>query len=309
VDKLNSLLKKLWGRMAIFISNMLYLAAIGGGGGGGGATYIVRNKPLIGWQSLYDVGDVTASEFVDGFPASAVWSGDTYTRWKSPASGLTSFERSLTFFKSGSGSVDYVGIAGHNLGDNEISYQLFSSTDGVSWTDETPARVPVDNSAIIEHFDSVVGPYFKLVFVVPAETEGVTVAHVKIGRILQLERPRYVGDIPAGMDTQVEKIASKSYSGQHLGSVLISQGNKFSITQENNTPGFIRAPALQNFFRHAHLLQKLSNGPTETFFFAWRPDDLPLEVQYCGETTSFNAPTNQRANGLMQWSMSGDAYL
>lgn len=290
--------------MAIFISNALYLAAIGGG-----ATYIVRNKPLIGWQSLYDVDGVTSSDSVDGFPASAVWSGDTYTRWKSPASGLTPFERSLTFVKSGDGDVDYIGIAGHNLGANSISYRLFSSADGISYTPVFIEKTPSDNSAIIEHFDANPGPYFKLVFNVPASTDGATVAHVKLGRILQLQRPRYVGDVPGGMDTQVEKIASKSYSGQHLGSVLISQGNKFSITQENNTPDFIRSDALQNFFSHAHLLRKLSNGPTETFFFAWRPDDLPLEVQYCGETTSFSPPTNQRANGLMQWSMSGDAYL
>ncbi|MES2180797.1 MAG: hypothetical protein V4493_01715 [Pseudomonadota bacterium] len=296
MDKLLSKLKKVWGYMAIFISNALYLA------------HVVRNRPQIGWSSFYLPSGVSASETEEGYSAAAVWSGDTYSKWKSPPSGMTSFERSLTFTKSGTGVIDYLGIAGHNMGDNGISYQLFSSLDGVSWSAVFPARIPADNKSIIEYFDTNIDLYFILVFVVPALTDGIVIAHVKLGKILHLQRPRYVGDVPGGMDNKVEKIASKSYSGQHLGSVLISQGNSFKITQENNTAAFCRCSALQNFFKHAHLLQKLSDGPTETFFYAWRPEGYPLEVQYCGETTSFSPPTNQLANGMMQWSMGGDAY-
>lgn len=302
--KLNLLLKKLWGRMAIFISNMLYIASVAP------APFVVRNKPLIGWNSFYDVSGVSSPHTVDGFPVSSVWSGDTYTKWRSSSAGPGAPESKYLIFEMADGdNIDYVGIAGHDMGTKGIGYFIQKSDDGSTWVDITDERIPDDNSAIVEFFDSTDSAYFRIVFVVPPLSEGVYVAHVKIGRMLQLERPRYVGDIPGGMDTQVEKIASKSYSGQHLGSVLISQGNKFIITQENNTPTFVRSSALQNFFSHAHLLRKLSNGPTETFFYAWRPDDYPLEVQYCGETTSFNAPANQRSNGMMQWSMSGDAYL
>jgi len=83
---------------------------------------------------------------------------------------------------------------------------------------------------------------------------------------------------------------------------------EFNITQENNTPEFVRSTGLQNFFKHAHRLIKLSEGPTETFFYSWRPSEYPNEIQYCGETTSFDPPTNARSNGMMNWSMKGDAF-
>lgn len=304
VDKSNSQLKSLWGRMAIFITNMLYLAAIAP------APYVVRNRPLIGWSSFYNVDDVSSGDTAGSYSPASIWSGDTYTKWVSTPAGAPGAypnTKYIDFNNPSDAEIDYVGIAGHNLGSAGISYSLLGY-DGSAWIPITPTRTPDDNAAITEHFDPVTYGTYRLALNQPDGAPGAAIAHVKLGNILQLQRPRYVGDVPGGMDIQVEKIASKSYSGQHLGSVLVSQGNKFSITQENNTAAFCRSSSLQYFFKHARQLQKLSNGPVETFFFAWRPDDYPLEIQYCGETTSFSPPTNQRNNGMMQWSMSGNAY-
>lgn len=296
--------------MAIFISNALYIqnyvypyVPI---------PYIVRNKQLIGWTSYYPVNQVSSADTAAGYSAASVWSADTYTRWKSLPAGGAATERVLRFnIPAGSAPVDYIGIAGHNFSDIGAAYQLFSSVDNVNWEPVHDARTPADNKAIIEFFDAVSVPQYELRITIPTGQSGASIAHIKLGGITQLQRPSWQGVVPAGMDKRVEKIGSKSYSGQHLGSVLVSRGSSFSIEQKNNTVDFVRSKNLQDFFKHARDLIKLSAGPTETFFYAWRPDDHPDEVQYCGATMKFDPPSNTTgttSGGLMQWSMSGDAF-
>lgn len=284
--------------MAIYITNALYLSAIAMGGD--------PNLPLIGWQSIASQANIAAGGSDAGYPISNVWSGDTYTRWRHTNSGGSPAGVAIIFYNPELLAVDYIGMARHNLGSAGISFncRYFDGT----WHDcGAGPRIPGDDTPIMDHFDGRTAIYFSIEFMIPAGAF-VEVAHAKVGKVLKLSRPRYVGEIPGGMGKTVEKIGSKSYAGQHLGSVLISQGDKFNITQENVKPEFIRSQSMQDFFAHSYLLQKKSAGPVETFFFAWRPGEYPLEVQYCGEITKFDQPSNQRSNGMMQWSMSGDAF-
>jgi hypothetical protein len=286
--------------MAIYITNALYLSAIAMGGD--------PNLPLIGWQSVISQANISAAELPDaGYPISNIWSADTYTKWRSTNSGGSPTNLTILFYNPDLLAVDYIGIAGHNLGTIGAPF-VFQYYDGAAWQDCGDGPRIADNDApILDFFDGITALYFKLVITVAAG-DTAQISHAKVGKVLKLSRPRYVGEIPGGMGKIVEKIGSKSYAGQHLGSVLISQGDKFNITQENIKPEFIRSQAMQDFFAHAYLLQKKSAGPVETFFYAWRPGEYPLEVQYCGETTKFDQPSNQRSNGMMQWSMSGDAF-
>jgi len=283
--------------MAIYISNAIYLDIVG-----------TNNNPLIGWNSCFPSSGVSSPDTAAGFSAAAVWSADTYSYWQSDAAG--SLVPELVFENQSLMPVDYMAFAGHNLYEAGASFACYYSNDGTTWIscDGVGARSVLSDVPVMIFFDAISAPYFKIVFTLSSVGDYARIAHVKIGSILVLQRPRYVGDTPGGMDIKVEKIGSKSYAGQHLGSVLISQGDTFNITQENNTPEFVRSTGLQNFFKHAHRLIKLSEGPTETFFYSWRPSEYPNEIQYCGETTSFDPPTNARSNGMMNWSMKGDAF-
>lgn len=290
----------------IYISNSFYLASLG--------VDDHPNRPLIGWHSVFDVDQVSADSYgsQSSYPARNVWSGDTYSRWRSPVNNTQNAVQSgagLLFSGFQSEQIDYAGIAGHNFADFGIGYQWQRRNASNQWEAITTLRVPADNKPIVHYFDPVQSNQFRLRVVIPSGLDAFAeVAHVKLGRILRLARPRYVGDIPGGMDIKVQKISSKSYSGNHLGSVLISEGQGFSIVQENNPPQFIRNANLQNFFKHAYQLIRVAAGPAETFFYAWRPHDYPRELQYCGQVTNFNPPTNQRSNGMMNWSMSGEAF-
>lgn len=285
--------------MAIYISNNLYVTP----------SDSIINRPLIGWHSVFLPANVTSS---GGINESSVWSPDTYTYWESDIFDPTSFTHSLTIATAGA-SVDYIGVVGHNLGRLGATYSVDGSDNGTTWTNFVTARIMATNDPFLDYFNTKTYAFYLLNFSVPpgAPVTPVTIAHVKIGRILMLERPVWQGETPGGMDVRVDKIGSKSYSGKHLGSSLVSQGEGFSITQKNNTVSFVRSAALQNFFKHSHRLEKLANGPTESFFYAWRPTTHSTEIQYCGVVSDFSAPSNQQGTsegGLMQWSMSGDAF-
>lgn len=282
--------------MPVFISNDLYLTGTGSA---------IRNRPIILWESQVLPAGYSSTSFSAGFPASSMWSGDTYSRWMSDFATLETV--TLNIQKFGTANADCIGIAGHNLFKEGINYRIFTSANNVTFTPITPVRVPVNDRTILEYFDATPNLFFRIEFYVTGINK-VSIAHIKLGEALVLQRPKYVGETPSIIQKRVEKISSKSFSGQHLGSVLVSQGDSFHIAQDNNTALFVRTKKVQDFFAHAHLLQKKSNGCVETFFYAWRPSDYPLEVQYCGETKDFNAPKNQRNNGMVEWSMSGDAF-
>ncbi len=285
--------------MAIYISNALYLESAG-----------VSNRPLIAWNSCFTLSGVSSGDTENGFSASAVWSADTYSYWQSKPAGVdgATFFPQLTFVNDNNENVDCVAFVWQG---SNASFVVEYSTDEITWipcgSGGYSYRAIKENDPVMFYFDAVNANYFRVTFNLNLG-DVARVAHVKIGTALQLQRPKYVGDIPGGMNVGVEKVGSKSYAGQHLGSVLISQGESFSIVQDNNTPEFIRSSGLQNFFSHAHRLLKLSEGPVETFFYAWRPNSYPNEIQYCGEITSFEPPNNTRSNGMMSWSMKGDAF-
>lgn len=286
--------------MAIYISNNLYLADVDAG---------IANRPLIGWHSVFLPASVTASS---GINQSAIWSPDTYSYWESDVFDPTSVTHTLTITASGV-DVDYIGVVGHNIGTLGATYSVDGSNDGSSWTNIVPDRIMATNDPFLDFFDTKTYTFYRLSIDVPggALVTPVIVAHVKVGQMLKLERPVWQGEIPGGMDVKIDKIASKSHSGKHLGSVVVSRGESYSISQKNNSVSFVRSTAFQNFIKHAHRLEKIANGPVESFFYAWRPTTHPTEIQYCGAITDFSPPSNQQGtsdNGIMQWSMSGDAF-
>lgn len=288
--------------MPIFISNVSESSA-------------QTNRPIICWRSSFNQTDViNAPLAITGVNPTNVWASDTYAKWEAENGGGSSAYAGLIFDVDLSyGNIDYYGIAGHNLGTVGATYSWqHLNVDGVTWENITTPRIVSDDRAIIDYTDSI-APYDSRVRLYISIPSGKTVriSHIKIGQVLQLYMPIWGGVVPAGMDERVEKISSKSYSGNYLGSVLVSRGSSFSIEQKNNPVSHIRSSEIQNFFRHANLLEKIQLGPVETFFYAWRPTTHPLEVQYCCKVNDFNPPKNDTGTvdgGLMSWSISGDAY-
>lgn len=297
--------------MSIYLSNALYVSY--------GQQPASRNRPTIGWKSVLRPSDITVDYAHAGDANQRVmWSPDTYSYWQSAAVfSATPLTCYINLSNPGGAPVDYVGIAGHNFGSNSTGtgYVLNCqhSFDGTTWVDTTPAIIPADNRAIMLQFEPLLAQYFRLKVVSsawesqPGRTGVVfSIAHLRMGESLRLQMPIYVGASPFLLDKKVEKITSVSDNGKYLGTMLKSVVHKYAFTQKNNSPDFIRQ-SIAPFLDHCDLIGGGGNGPKGSFFAAWRPYDYPDEVLYCHPPSSIDRPENQRSNGMMGFSLSGEA--
>lgn len=293
--------------MSVYISSELYLSTL--------SQRVSRNRGIIGWHSVLRPQDITAN--VDGvadLTTTALWSPDTYTFWTSRAVNKSApFYTYINLQNPAGEAVDYLGIAGHNFAVNETgaryAFRLEYSTNGTTWTQATPDYTAKNNGVVMLHFERTYAQNFRLRIRSDAWTgsPGATfsLAHIRLGQLLRLQFPVYVGQIPYGINRQVDKIVDTSDSGKYLGTKVTSVRYLYELAQENNDPAFVRENILP-FLDHAETIGGFGNGPKGTFFSAWRPDDYPDEVLYCHPPSRINRPTNQRSNGMMQWSISGE---
>lgn len=292
--------------MSIYISNDLYLQTL--------AEQSTYDRPLIGWHSVLRPQDIGVEAPSEG-GVQAMWSPDTYTFWQtkeyySPGGSYLY----VTLDNPQALPVDYVAIAGHNFvdaGAGPVPFQMQHSFDGTLWNDSSELVITSNTSAIIIHFDQLYAPFHRLRIknepMTSTERARLKIAHIRMGRMLRLQRKIYVGVTPFTLDKRVEKIVSVSDSGKYLGTRVKSIHNLYTINQENNDPAWVRTNIVP-FLDHAELIGSNSSyGPAGTFFAAWRPESYPNEVLYCHPPSSITRPNNQRPNGMMRWSIGGEA--
>lgn len=269
--------------MSIFISNTAYAASV----------ITADDLPIIAWKSVLSIGDISASGFQNSRPASNVWGADTATFWEGATGGDGIF---INLANVGASSIDYVAIAKHNLGSAEISYRVYTSADGTTFTPLTPERTVTDDSPIVEYFNPSTAPLFQIRFTGAAAP---IIAHVRMGAVLILPRSIYVGHAPGTISKVVERVSQVSAMGQFLGQIVTRTSYKTSVKQENVKPEFIRQH-IKPFIAHVDGTRPDDGTARGTFFFAWRPDFYPDEVMYAW-TDSEIRPENQRSNGMMSF--------
>jgi hypothetical protein len=282
--------------MSIYISNSLYL------NGGLGADFN-ENNPIIGYHSILLPNSFTADEPVATRPALNMWTPDTASVWEGESySGVSApYESLITLSNPNMYYVDYIGIAKHNFGDGGYTYVFQKSADGSTWVNVTTPRILAKNDAILDYFDSINSPFFRIKLTkTAAEVAAPIIAHVKLGQALVLQRRIYVGHAPATLSRRVNRIVNGSENGQYLGQEIIRSYYVSEIKQENNTPEFVRSDIVP-FINHTIGETVINGTAPSTFFFAWRPSDYPTEVVY-GWTNDEIVPENSRTNGMMSWS-------
>ena len=292
--------------MAIYFSGDLYLTE-------SMTPDYIANRPAVGWHSHLRLSDYYATSSAPGYYVSSMWSPDTYTRWQSSTATSTT-EQNIILLQVQLGDLcDYIGVVGHNFGTDGIGFGLRAIPSGGTIIDAVEVFapfIPSDDAPIMYTFDQRNDLTYVVDLFVPA-TKSAKICHLKLGQLLRLARPVWVGETPAGFDRRVDIIDSTSYNGKYLGSIKISEGEAYSIDQKNNRVDFIRSENFQNFIAHAHRLEEKSRGPVGTFFYAWRPDTHPSEIQYCSRAKSYSPPQNTtgtKTGGLMSWNMSGEAF-
>lgn len=249
-----------------------------------------NNNPRVGWHTILTEANLAATSEADGFPVTNLARPATHLRWRSEeATEPETLYVTITLDEAA--SVNYYGLAAHNLGTLGATVQLQSSTLGVTWVDVTDERLLTTDHAYMEEFETANGVYFRL----KIEIQGgaVELAVLNIGRVLRMQRRLYVGFKPPTLNRDTTVSSGYSENGQFLGRVIRSQALSSDAPFENLTPSWYRG-VFEEFAEVA---------PTTPFFFAWRPGDYPAEVGYMWLQRDL-APTNQRSNGMMNVTMS-----
>ena len=267
-----------------------------------------QNNPVIGYDSVFKNTNIQASFEVRENKASNMWSPDTYTIWQGAFGNALG--HTIQISNPESRDVDYIGIAKHNFASGRFSYEIQVSFDnGGSWATIVEPKVPQDDSAILERFTQVNG-WIQVIIMPLSDWDEYTpprIAHIKLGKLLTLQRRIYVGHQPADIAEQSKKINYSSETGNYLSHIVLRKYRKGSISQENNTPDFIREK-IRPFINH--LNGNLNDDYAQfTFFFSWRPGDYPDEVVYAW-TNGNIIPENQggdQMGGRMRFSSDYEA--
>ena len=238
------------------------------------------NLPLsharIGWNNLLNAASDTS--------AANALSPNTFQRWTS-ASGTMQ----ATFQPTGIATIDYVAIAGHNLGSVGASLIIATAPTVAGTFTDVAAINPSNDDALmflIPRDDSVAD--VRLTITGGTNRE---IAVVHAGLALQMYQPIYGGHTPQDLAPVTEYQSSISESGQFLGRRIIRKGSQTTFAWQHLDPIWYRE-RFKPFQESARLLP---------FFIKWRPD--LYETTIYNHATADIAPSNMGGHDLMAVSM------
>lgn len=241
-------------------------------------------NPRIGYDTIVTPATVTS----DQGAASRVNMANpaTYLRWT--ADNINEQHIGATLFAAR--SVNYYGLAAHNLGSAGAVITFQSSVNGVDWVDVTDGVLLQNDFAMIEEFEDQFAAFYRI------KIEGATiipsVGVFYIGKMLRVQRRIYVGHAPFTLQRQSKVSSGFSENGQFLGRVVRSTTYETDIRVQNLTPAWVRQK-LDPF---------LALAADRPFFWSWRPCDYPTEVGFAW-TTRDPETVNARPNGMMDFRM------
>lgn len=233
----------------------------------------------IGWENLARDASLVASSAASGFPAVAARNSDTFEFWK-PTAVPATWRADLGSAKL----INYCGIAAHNFAEVGASVQAQYSTDDSVWNNASNVHAPTDDSDLLLLFPQQTARYWRI----NVTTAIPTIAHIRFGKILAMQRGLYRGHTPITLSRETVIRPSIAEGGQWLGRSILRGGFATSVEWRNLTSSWYRT----NF---EPFVQDARSHP---FFFAWRASEFTSEVAYvwCNEDI---APQNSGPKDFM----------
>lgn len=242
-------------------------------------------NPRIGWRNVISDGALFSDEGAAtlanlGNPA-------TFLKWTADSNATQSVGVTL----SSAQTVNYFGVAAHNLGSIGATIKLQSSPDGMDpWTDISDEQLVSTDQAFISEFEDAFALHYRLLISSPSAPPSIGVLY--IGEILRVQRRIYVGHSPMTLNPRTRVSSGKSESGQFLGRVVRSTTYETALEVDNLTASWVRQ-RLDPFMLAA------ADTP---FFWAWRPCSYPDEVGFAWATDDPSV-ANARSNGMMTFNV------
>lgn len=198
-------------------------------------------------------------------------------------------------------NLEYVGIAAHDLGTQNATIDIQTTSDGGSTWDTIAGLgglTPDDDSPIFCLFDTVNVDGYR-VNITAADSEP-TIATIGAGRVQEWPRKAVWTGTPITEGDRVSFSNNSSETGVWLGRTKTSDGLEFPFTVNNLSEDF-RTGDFKTFKDYA-------NGEDAAFFIAPRPLDYPDEVAYAwaADTVRMTRDTpNKRVSGSVNLNLIG----
>lgn len=243
------------------------------------------NHPRIGYRNAVrglPASAVTVSGETTGAPRDAMLRPDTWEFWRAPALPAT-WEVEL----SESQNIDYVGLAGHNIGSSGAAAKIeWSLTPGV-WTTFATEYMPSDDAPLMFLDSPRFAKRLRLTLTGTGAVPYISVFYAEVA--LAMQRPIYGGHSPITLSRETKLHQMLSRGGQFLGQNFQSFGVRTTAQFQHLTAAWYRAN-FDPFVKAARAYP---------YFFAWRPQTFPAEVGYVWSPDDI-IPTNMGKRTFME---------
>jgi hypothetical protein len=224
--------------------------------------------PMILWESLVTVSNITADEEDADYPATNMANPQTSSLWKS---GST-VDGYITVTLSGSDETDSLAVARHNWGSGLVVVSVEGELAGI-WSEVVEEQLLGDDAPAMFVFeaDFYTGLRFKLQ---PASVEP-QAAVVYAGATLTVERNVQPGFQPIRYARDRQMLNGVAMNGDFIGNIITSE-RLASTFDVHLLDGDWYWENMQPFVTQA----------MEPFFLAMFPDTEPENVAYCWATNN-----------------------
>jgi hypothetical protein len=245
------------------------------------------DNAVIGWHNIVTAGNIAADSSLTGFPASNMANPATFLKWKAAAFNSPPdsppVDEHVTITTGSVDPIDYVAIAGHNLGSSATPVSIEGLISG-NWEEIVQATVLPDDGPALFRF--VPQSLSQVRLRLQDGTAPAQIAVVYCGRLLVMERGLYDNHTPISYARRVEVSNGRSERGQFLGRIVTGRSLASSARFTLLSPAWFRA-SMDPF---------LIAAQAQPFFFAWRPQTYPHEIGFAWLTNDpmpVNAPPSK----------------
>lgn len=242
------------------------------------------NFPIIGWHNLVTIDAITASYEATPYPATNLANPNTASRWRSTHGSTTQY---LTVAFDAAETVDYVGLARHNLGSGAAIVQVqVQLADSSSWDAVTEERVLPNDAPAVLRFAPIQAQAVRLKIIPSGTIPEISVLHV--GKLLVMERGLQDGHVPIHLARSADVVTGQAESGDFLGRIVQSESLDTGVSFR-----FLR----KEWF-DSQMLAFTRAGIGRPFFFAWMPEDFPDEAAFCWLNSDIRPEAQSMARGI-----------
>lgn len=230
------------------------------------------DTPCIGEDNRITVANASATSEDAAHPISNVANPLTYNYWQA-ADSSPQVTQYLDFAIAATDDVDFLGIAGHNLGSAQCPVTIYGYTQLIGsplqpdYFELVPEAMLGSDVPALFRYDpqGLLGIRVKI----GAGTELPRVAVVYAGKLIVFPRGVHAPHVPITLGLELDTFNGISHNGQYLGEIITGKANRTNFGVRFLPNQFVRDQVAPFLARR------------RAFFFAWAPEAFPADVGYC----------------------------